>query len=123
MTEKTFSGLAAFDPSVIEAFVQTNRTTMEGFQRLSQFFFESARQNFDTAIDTSKRLAAVRTLPELAELQAKLSQEFFETVISRNKVAADLGTTIMRDSTTQAAAQVNDSLGATTSRRTTPRAA
>jgi len=99
MTEKHSSGLAAFDPAVIEAFVVANHTAMKGFEKLSKYFFETARQNFDTAVETSRRLASVKSLAELSELQTKLSQEFFNTVSDRNKVAADLGATFMNDVT------------------------
>ncbi len=107
MNDKTFAAFGALDPAVLESFVQSNRTAMKGFERLSQYFFETARQNFDTAVETSKRIASVKTLPELAELQGKLSQEFFETVTQRNKTATEMGATMMRDATTQAGVQLH----------------
>jgi len=96
MTEKSRSEFAAFDPAVLEAFVQTNQTAMKGFEQLSRYFFETASRNFNTAVETSKRLARVKSLPELAELQSTLSQEFFDAVTERNKTASDLGSKIMQ---------------------------
>jgi len=97
MSEKYSSEFSAFDPATLEAFVQTNRTAMKGFEQLNRYFFETASKNFNTAIETSKRLSRVKTLPELAELQSSLSQEFFDTVTERNKAASELGSRIMQE--------------------------
>jgi phasin family protein len=102
MTEKSITTFPAFDPATLEAFVQTNRTAMKGFEQLSRYFFETASKNFNTAVETSKRLSSVKSLPELAELQSKLSQEFFDTVTERNKTASDLGARMMQDAGVQA---------------------
>ena len=118
MAEKTIPQLGAFDPTIIEAFVQTNLVAMKGYERLSQYFFESAQKNFELAIETNKRLCGVRTLTELADLQGKLSQEFFETVAERNKTAADMGAVMLRDTTAQVQVPANGGLGAPAGRRT-----
>jgi phasin family protein len=104
MTEKPIPSLTALDPAVIDAFVATNRTAMKGFERLSQYFFESMQQNFDTAVETNKRLAGVKSITELTALQAKLTQEFFDTITERNQAAVELGASIMQDSRLPSAA-------------------
>ncbi len=118
MAEETIPNLAASDSTLIEACVQTNLAAMQGYERLSQYFFESVRKNFELAIETNKRLSGVRTLAELADLQGKLSQEFLDTVSQRSKAASDLGTTIVRDATSPVEAHANGSLAATAVRRT-----
>ena len=101
MTEKTVSGLSAIDPSVMDAFVKSNQVAMKSFERLSQYFFDSMRRNFETAIEMNKRLSAVKSLPELAALQTKLTQEFFDHVTESNKTVTELSTNMVHDVATR----------------------
>ncbi len=97
MTEQVTSKTSAIDPSMIDAFMKTSQTAMKGFERLSQYFFESTQRNFQYAIDTNKRLSGVKSLNELADLQTKLSQEFFDYISESNKAGAELTTSIRHD--------------------------
>ena len=104
MTEQAVSGSTIIGPAMIDAFVKANQSAMKGFERVSQYFLESAQQNFLYGIETNKRLSAVKSLAELKELQTELAQEFITQCAERNKAAAALGTSIMHDATASAGA-------------------
>ena len=111
MTEQPTAALGAFNATILDAFVKNNLAAVKGFEQLSNYFLESTRKNFDLAIETNKRLAGVTTLSELADLQAKLSQEFIETVSERSKSASEMGATLLRDTTAQSGGPVAGNSG------------
>ena len=97
MIDSTVQGLPAFQASAIEAVGKFNMAAVKGFEQLGSFYFDSARQAFETAIESNKRIAGVKTFAELTELQANLTKEFVENLTKYNKSAAALGATVAHD--------------------------
>ena len=97
--EKAYNEFATFSQDNIDAFVRANAVFTRGFEQLSKSFVSLATRSLENAVETSKRLAACKSIGEVVELQSKYTQDSIETFLTESKKVQDLSTSIVKEAT------------------------
>ncbi len=95
----TYTDFATFSQESIDSVVKANTAAAKGFEALAKHFVDLAGKSFEEAIDASKKLAGCKSMVELFQVQTKLAQDSFETLVEEGKTVTEMTTAIVKDVT------------------------
>jgi len=95
----SYSDFTTFSQDSIDTVVKANTAAMKGFEALAKHWVEFAGKSFEEAVDAGKKLAGAKSVVELVEMQSKLAQESFETLVEEGKTVSELSSSIYKDVT------------------------
>ncbi len=101
----SFTDISAFSQESIDSLVRVNTAATKGFETLAKHFVELTTKSFEDAVAASKKIAAVKSPTEFMQVQTKLFQDSFETMVDETKKVSELTTTIFKDVSAPLAAQ------------------
>jgi len=101
----SFTDISAFSQESIDSLVRVNTAATKGFETLAKHFVELTTKSFEDAVAASKKIAAVKSPTEFMQVQTKLIQDSFESMVGETKKVSDITTTIFKDVSAPLAAQ------------------
>jgi len=94
-----YADFAAFNQDAFDTVVKSNTAAAEGFEKLTKHFVDFSSKSVEEAVAAGKKLYSAKTPVEFVQLQMKLAQDSFETMVAESKKVSDLSTSIMKDVT------------------------
>ncbi len=94
-----YSDFAAFNQNAFDSLVKSNTAAAAGVEKLTKHLVDYSSKSVEDVVAASKKLSSVKTPVEFIQLQMKLAQDSFETLVSESKKVSDLTTSIVKDVT------------------------
>ena len=88
----SYSDFSAWGQESIENFVKANTAAVKGFETLAKHFVELTGKTYENSVEAGKKLAAVKNVSDLFQVQSKLAQDSFASLVEEGKTVSELAT-------------------------------
>lgn len=95
----SYSDFAAWGQDSIDSLVKANTAAVKGFETLAKHYVELSSKSYEDAVDASKKLAGAKSVSDLFQIQTKLAQDSFSSLVEEGKTVSELTTSIFTDVT------------------------
>lgn len=112
--EKITADAAVLGKEQMDAFMQSGNLWMKGSESLIKTYVDLAQSAIEQNTDAVKTLMACKTLNELTEVQAKLTQQSFDALVSNATKLSELSVKVATESLEPIGAQFSKTLKKTT---------
>lgn len=92
---KGFEEIVSFGKGNVEALVQSGTLAAKGTEELAKALAALGNQNVERAGAAAKALAGVKSPAELVQLQAQISRESVDSIVSDSRKIAEIVNTIV----------------------------